>query len=154
MSCEYSTDSSQYENQLDAFKVSYSCNLKSFKEYYILTKQFPEDDTYAKGYQSAKSNLVELSRNLFLLNNMIQKDIDSLQVDSGANTSEINTHKGIRSGLEDELTFIEGEVGGAKQMAEDYKIRYTQQYLLNWSMFIGIVLSSATLFYTFRNVEK
>ena len=79
--------------------------------------------------------------------------LDSLQIDSDANTSEINTHKGIRGGLEDELSFIEGEVGGAKQMAEDYKIRYTQQYLLNWSMFIGIVLSSATLFYTFRNVE-
>ncbi len=154
MSCEYSTDPSQYENQLDAFKVSYKCNLKSFKEYYILTKQFPEDDAYAKSYQSAKSNLIELSRNLFLLNNMIQKDIDSLQVDSDVNTDEINNHKDIRGGLENDLTFIQGEVGGAKQMAEDYKIRYTQQYIANWSLFIGIIVSGATLFYTFRNVEK
>jgi hypothetical protein len=154
MSCVYSTSPQDYEDQLNALKTSYACNMNTFKEYYVLTKQYPEDDEYAKGYESTKSNLLELSKKLFLLNNIIEKELVDMQVQSDETLDIIDQNVTNRSALNEKLNFFTGEVRGAQQLASDFKANYTRQYLANWSMFIGVIISSATLFYTFRKMES
>jgi hypothetical protein len=154
MSCEYSTSPEDYENQLNALKTSYACNLKTFKDYYVLTKQYPEDDEYAKGYENTKNNLLELAKKLFLLNNIIERALEEMQIESDGNLEKIKINEDSKTSLEENLHFITGELGGANQLADDFKANYTRQYLTNWSMLFGVIASGATLFYTFRKIEE
>jgi len=142
-----------YEDDLNAIKSSYECNMNTFKEYYTLTKMYPNDESYADTYNTSRSNLIKLSKNLFLMNNLIQKDIDDLKNNSTDVNRNIEENESKKSGLVSHLNFITGEVNGAVQMSQDYKLLYTQQYMSNISMIIGIIASFSATYYVFRKID-
>lgn len=139
-----------YDEDLKAIKSSYECNMNTFKEYYILTKMYPNDESYAKLYNTSRNNLIKLSKNLFLMNNLIQKDIDELQKNSENINTNIKENETKKSSLSSHLNFITGEVNGSVQMSQDYKLLYTRQYISNISMIIGIIASFSATYYIFR----
>jgi len=139
-----------YEDELKAIKNSYECNMNTFKEYYTLTKIYPTDESYQEKYNTSRSNLIKLSKNLFLMNNLIQKDINNLQQSSSDVNENIKEGESKKSGLLSHLNFITSEVNGAVQMSQDYKLLYTQQYMSNISMIIGIIASFSATYYVFR----
>ncbi len=140
----------EYDANLQAMRDSYACNMKSFKEYYTLTKMYPTDKTYTDGYNSARRNLIQLSKNLFLLNNLIQQDIDTLHKQSVSVNKTIQESESKKSGLVAKMNFLSGEVNGAIQMSQDYKVLYVQQYVSNIAMVIGIIASFGATYYVFR----
>jgi len=147
-------EDTEYDADLQALRDSYECNMKSFKEYYTLTKMYPNDKTYTSGYNSSRSNLIQLSKNLFLLNNLIQQDIDSLHKQSVNVNKTIQESESKKSGLVSKLNFLSGEVNGAIQMSQDYKILYIEQYVSNIAMVIGIIASFGATYYVFsKRVE-
>ena len=54
--------------EINTLKAAYDCNLATFKEYYVLTKMYPQDDSYLQKFTDAKNNMIQLSKSLFLLN--------------------------------------------------------------------------------------
>ena len=52
--------------EINKLKESYDCNLATFKEYYVLTKLFPQDNSYLQKFTEAKNNMIQLSKSLFL----------------------------------------------------------------------------------------
>ena len=143
-------EDTDYDTDLQTMRDSYACNMKSFKEYYTLTKMYPTDKSYTDGYNNARKNLIQLSKNLFLLNNLIQQDIDALHKQSVNVNKTIQESESKKSDIMSKLNFLSGEVNGAIQMSQDYKALYVQQYVSNIAMIIGIIASFGATYYVFN----
>lgn len=139
------------KSEINSLKESYDCNLATFKEYYVLTKQFPNDQDYLQKFTDAKNNMIQLSKSLFLLNNRIQKQIEDMKSDSDSMNTQLDNVEEDKQNISQEITYAESQVGGAKQLSDDYKTLYTNQYILNWSFFVGIL---ATGWITYRTFSK
>jgi len=139
-----------FKNQIDALNDSYECNLKSFRHYYILTKMYPSDSQYKKDYDNARSNLVKLSKNLFLVNNQIQTSLDEFSATSTTLNKTIGLSETEKASLQTKIGNVDGEIGGARQLAQDFKTLYTEQYLSNLAMILGVGISSVVLYSTYK----
>lgn len=135
--------------EINTLKAAYDCNLATFKEYYVLTKMYPQDDSYLQKFTDAKNNMIQLSKSLFLLNNELHKNIENLKKDSKEVNEKITINQVGKGDVEQELEYAEGQVGGATQLSNDYKKLYTDQYILNWSFFIGGLAALYITYYTF-----
>jgi len=142
-----------FKEQIDALKKSYDCNLVTFKEYYVLMKQYPADEQYSKKFMEVKTTLTRLAKNLFLLNNELQVEIEKMKNDSTTLNQQLGTQEGSNGNIKKEIDLAKGEVGGSVQMSEDYKVLYTRQYITNWSMFIGILVAGWVSYTTFSKRE-
>ena len=140
--------------EINKLKESYDCNLATFKEYYVLTKLFPQDNSYLQKFTEAKNNMIQLSKSLFLLNNELHTKIEDMNKDSKEVNTNITNNQIEKDSVEKELEFAMGQVGGAEQLSSDYKKLYTDQYILNWSFFIGILAALYITYYTFSLQKK
>lgn len=142
------------KEEINTLKEQYMCNLGTFKEYYTLTHMYPNDESYLKKFNEAKNNLTQLSKHLFLLNNQLQKKIENMKKDSVSLNTQLDSHEENKDTINDELEYAKSQVGGAVQLSDDYKILYTNQYILNWSFFIGIVVAGWVTYKTFSKKEE
>ena len=140
--------------EIDTLKKQYMCNLATFKEYYTLTHMYPNDQTYLKEFNNAKTNLTQLSKNLFLLNNELQKKIENMKRDTESLNYQLDNHEDNKDTMKTELEYAQTQVGGAAQLSEDYKVLYTDQYILNWSFVIGIIVAGYVTYKTFSKKEE
>ena len=140
--------------EINELKEAYVCNLASFKEYYVLTKLFPQDNSYLQKFTEAKGNMIKLSKSLFLLNNQLSKNIENMNKDSKEVNRNITDNQTEKDSVEKELDYALGQVGGAEQLSHDYKKLYTDQYILNWSFVIGGLAALYATYYTFSLQKK
>ena len=140
--------------EINTLKEAYDCNLATFKEYYVLTKLYPQDNSYLQKFTEAKNNMIKLSKSLFLLNNELHTKIENMNKDSKEVNRNITTNQVETDSVEQELEYALAQVGGAEQMSKDYKKLYTDQYILNWSFFIGGLAALYITYYTFSLQKK
>ena len=144
------TESIDFGSKIEALKTQYPGYLDNFKQYYILTKQFPNDDSYTRGYESSRADIQNASKSLFMINNNIQVEIEKLKATTTILNKNIAGEKTRNVTLQKKYDDATGEVGGAKTMINDYKKIYVLQYISNVSIFLGIILSGVILTKTFR----
>jgi hypothetical protein len=144
------TESIDFGSKIEALKTQYPGYLDNFKQYYILTKQFPNDDSYTRGYVSSSADIQNASKSLFMINNNIQAEIEKLKAMTTILNKNITDEKARNITLQKKYDDATGEVGGAKTMINDYKKIYVLQYISNVSIFLGIILSGVILTKTFR----
>jgi hypothetical protein len=144
------TESIDFGSKIEALKTQYPGYLDNFKQYYILTKQFPNDDSYTRGYVSSSADIQNASKSLFMINNNIQAEIEKLKATTTILNKNITDEKARNITLQKKYDDATGEVGGAKTMINDYKKIYVLQYISNVSIFLGIILSCVILTKTFR----
>ena len=141
------------KSEINTLKESYDCNLATFKEYYVLTKKYPNDESYLQEFTGAKNNMTQLAKSLFLVSNRLQKDIETMKKDSTSLNTKLDDHEEENSAIKREVEFSQSQVGGAVQMSEDYKLLYTNQYVVNWSFFLGILIAGWATYSTFSKRE-
>ena len=139
-----------YGEDIDALTAAYHCNLQTFKEYYVLTRLYSDDESYAQKYKQAKTNLVKLAKNLFLVNNEIQNEIGKLKKDTGNLNSNIKNILAKKEHAEKQIDHIQGNVDSAEQMSSDYTKIYTLQYISNLSMIFGVFVAAYLYYICFR----
>ena len=144
------TESIDFGSKIETLKNQYPGYLDNFKQYYILTKQFPNDDSYTRGYESSRADIQNASKSLFMINNNIQVEIEKLKATTTILNKNIAGEKTRNVTLQKKYDDATGEVGGAKTMINDYKKIYVLQYISNVSIFLGIILSGVILTKTFR----
>ena len=144
------TESIDFGSKIEALKTQYPGYLDNFKQYYILTKQFPNDDSYTRGYESSRADIQNASKSLFMINNNIQVEIEKMKATTAILNKNIADEKARNITLQKKYDDATGEVGGAKTMINDYKKIYVLQYISNVSIFLGIILSGVILTKTFR----
>lgn len=139
-----------FKSQINALSESYHCNLNTFKEYYVLTKLYPSDTTYTQQYAQARNNLVKLSRNLFLVNNEIHKEIQKQNEETEVINNNIQDAKRGRDEMKEQYHHISGNVKSAMQLSSDYHRLYVEQYLSNIAMFIGVIAAGGLYYVMFK----
>jgi hypothetical protein len=144
------TESIDFGSKIEALKTQYPGYLDNFKQYYILTKQFPNDDSYTRGYVSSSADIQNASKSLFMINNNIQVEIEKLKATTTILNKNIANEKARNTTLQKKYDDATGEVGGAQTMIHDYKQRYVLQYISNVSIFLGVILSGVIISKTFR----
>jgi hypothetical protein len=144
------TESIDFGSKIETLKNQYPGYLDNFKQYYILTKQFPNDDSYARGYQSSRTDMQNATKSLFMINNNIQVEIEKLKASTTILNTKISDEKARNITLQKKYDDATGEVGGAQTMINDYKQRYVLQYISNVSIFLGVILSGVIISKTFR----
>jgi len=144
------TESIDFGSKIETLKKQYPGYLDNFKQYYILTKQFPNDDSYTRGYESSRGDIQNASKSLFMINNNIQVEIEKLKATTTILNKNIADEKARNITLQQKYDDATGEVGGAQTMIHDYKQRYVLQYISNVSIFLGVILSGVVLTKTFR----
>jgi hypothetical protein len=143
-------ESIDFGSKIETLKKQYPGYLDNFKEYYILTKQFPNDASYTRGYESSRADIQNASKSLFMINNNIQVEIEKLKATTTILNKNISNEKARNITLQKKYEDATGEVGGAKTMISDYKKIYVLQYISNVSIFLGIILSGVIISKTFR----
>ena len=144
------TESIDFGSKIETLKNQYPGYLDNFKQYYILTKQFPNDDSYTRGYQSSRTDMQNATKSLFMINNNIQVEIEKMKATTTILNTKISDEKARNITLQKKYDDATGEVGGAQTMIHDYKQRYVLQYISNVSIFLGIILSGVIISKTFR----
>ena len=144
------TEAIDFGSKIETLKNQYPGYLDNFKQYYILTKQFPNDDSYTRGYQSSRTDMQNASKSLFMINNNIQVEIEKLKASTTMLNNNIANEKARNITLQKKYDDATGEVGGAKTMINDYKKIYVLQYISNVSIFLGVILSGVIISKTFR----
>jgi hypothetical protein len=144
------TEAIDFGSKIETLKNQYPGYLDNFKQYYILTNQFPNDDSYTRGYQSSRTDMQNATKSLFMINNNIQAEIEKLKATTTILNTKISDEKARNISLQKKYDDATGEVGGAQIMIEDYKKRYVLQYISNVSIFLGIILSGVIISKTFR----
>ena len=144
------TESIDFGSKIETLKNQYPGYLDNFKQYYILTKQFPNDDSYTRGYASSRTDMQNATKTLFMINNNIQVEIERLKASTMILNQNIENEKARNITLQKKYDDATGEVGGAQTMIHDYKQRYVLQYISNVSIFLGIILSGVIISKTFR----
>ena len=143
-------ESIDFGSKIETLKKQYPGYLDNFKQYYILTKQFPNDDSYTRGYQSSRTDMQNATKSLFMINNNIQVEIEKMKATTTILNKNIANEKARNITLQKKYDDATGEVGGAQTMIHDYKQRYVLQYISNVSIFLGIILSGVIISKTFR----
>jgi hypothetical protein len=146
------TEPINFGSQIDALQQPYAGYLDNFKEYYVLTKQFPNDDSYTRGYASSRADLQKASNDLFLINNNIQREIEKIKTRTTTLNQGIQDEKARNAELQQKYENATGEVGGAQTMISDFKKIYVLQYISNVTIFLGIIMSGIILSKTFRKM--
>lgn len=143
-----------YGEDIDALSESYHCNLQTFKKYYVLTRLYSGDEQYAQEYDQAKTNLVKLAKNLFLVNNEIQTEISNLKSNTGNVNTNIENNLTQKQHVAKQMLHIQGNVASAEQMSKDYTKLYTMQYLSNLSMLMGVFVAAGLYYRCFRRPSQ
>ena len=144
------TEAIDFGSKIETLKNQYPGYLDNFKQYYILTKQFPNDDSYTRGYQSSRTDMQNATKSLFMINNNIQVEIEKMKATTTILNTKISDEKARNITLQKKYDDATGEVGGAKTMINDYKKIYVLQYISNVSIFLGVILSGVIISKTFR----
>ena len=139
-----------YDSQMATLKSSYIGNLEDFKKYYVLTHEFPNDQTYSNFFSNAKKNLQTNMKDLFVINNMIQNQIATMKSQSDTINEKIALAKQEEQILVQKLNAANADQGAAKTMIYDYKNRYVVQYIANVTLFFGTIITATILVKTYR----
>jgi hypothetical protein len=138
-----------FKEQIDSLKQPYIGNLDTFKEYYVLTKQFPNDETYTRFYENSRNNLQKGMSELFVISNAIQKEIENIKNKTTNLDTNIKNEQERNKELNNKLKGREGDVNGAQTLIDDYNKMYVIQYVSNVTMLVGCVIVGRLMYKTF-----
>ena len=82
-----------FGSQLTNLIKPYNGSLDNLKEYYALVKQYPTDESYSKFYEEARANMQQGMKDIFVVSNNIEKEINGLKDISSILNQQINDEK-------------------------------------------------------------
>jgi len=140
-----------FQEKINELKDKFLSVLNDFKKYYVFYNKNPEVDEFQNYYVSAKNNLQLFNRDIFLLTNSIQKNIEELD----AKNMELNIDIAKLKMKYDKMIKAQHKLqhteDGSALLIDDTKEEYNIQYKDNLVLFIGII---SLIFGSFKTVSK
>jgi phage regulator Rha-like protein len=93
-----------------------------------------------------------MSRDLFLISNDIDKNIESLGKKISSISLQLNDEKKLNKELTELINNLENTQNGSEILINDSKSQYNVQYMKNWEIFIGILFIGFFLAKLFKPV--
>ena len=142
----------QFNEKINNIKSQFFSALDDFKKYYVYFNKNPEVNEFQNYYANSKGQLQTMSRELFLISNDIDKNIESLGKKISAISLQLNDEKKLNKEITELIDNLENTQNGSEILINDSKSQYSVQYAKNWEMFIGILLIGILLAKVFKPV--
>jgi hypothetical protein len=102
-------------------------------------------------YSNSKGQLQNLSRDLFVTTNNIDKTIEALDKTMSSISVKLDNEKKLNKEMMKLVASLENTQNGSEILIDDSKTIYNEQYIKNWEIFIGILVVSLILGKLFKN---
>lgn len=140
----------QFDEKINNIKTQFFSALDDFKKYYVYFNKNPEVNEFQNYYSNSKSQLQNLSRDLFLTTNNIDKNIDILDKEITAISIQLEDEKKLNKEMMEILKNLQNTQNGSEILINDSKSEYNQQYYKNVEIFIGMLIVSSLLAALFK----
>jgi len=137
-------------SNLNSLNEQFYSVLDDFKKYYILHHSAPQSNEYAQLFASVKGNIQSINSQLFTQANNIESATQQANQILNQLNTDIQESKIINISLKQKLNLVESSKHGASEMSENYKIMYNLQYFSNFTMLLGIIISSVVTYNIFK----
>jgi hypothetical protein len=134
--------SKQFNEKINTIKSQFFSVLEDFKKYYVYYNKNPEVNEFQNYYVNSKGQIQNLSRDLFLISNNIDKNIEILNKNMSVISEQLNKEKTMNKELMNLISNLENTQNGSEILIDDSKLKYNSQYLKNWELVIGIIIVS------------
>ena len=138
--------SKQFNEQINTIKTQFFSALDDFKKYYVYYNKNPEVNEFQNYYVNSKGQLQNMSRDLFLTTNNIDKNIDTLDQQMAAISAQLDDEKKLNKEMMELVSNLQNTHNGSQILIDDSKEKYNQQWTRNVEMFLCIIFISVRLF--------
>jgi len=142
----------QFNEKINNIKSQFFSALDDFKKYYVYFNKNPEVNEFQNYYANSKGQIQAMSRDLFLISNDIDKNIESLGKKISSISLQLNDEKKLNKELTELINNLENTQNGSEILINDSKSQYNVQYMKNWEIFIGILFIGFFLAKLFKPV--
>jgi hypothetical protein len=149
MTTELIGQAQQFDEKINSIKTQFFSALDDFKKYYVYYNKNPEVNEFQNYYVNSKSQLQTMSKDLFLVTNNIDKNIEILDNKMSAISLKLADEKKLNGELLALLKNLQNTQDGSDILIDDSKEAYNIQYYYNWEIIIGILIVSGVLAKTF-----
>jgi len=143
--------SNQFNEKINTIKSQFFSSLDDFKKYYVYYNKNPEVNEFQNFYANSKSQLQNMSRDLFVTTNNIDKQIEILDEQLEAISLQLGDEKQLNKEMMKLITGLENTHNGSELLIDDSKRKYNEQYWKNWEIFLGIIMVSVFIGKFFKN---
>ena len=142
--------SQQYYDKLDILSEKFPGILEDFKKNYVIYNQHPEFQEYTNAFSSSKAAISSIIKDLFVLTNDVQGNINILNTENDDLTNNIDELKKINEELKKRTKKLYGTNNGADEMNDDAKEQFKYQYIKNLTMIFGNLLIICVMYSLFK----
>lgn len=148
---QYIKNAKVYAEKIDTLQTQFFSALDDFKKYYVYYNKNPEVNEYQNYYSNSKGQLQSISKDLFVLTNDIEKNIEELDKAMSSISKELNIEKKKNKRMNELLSNMENTQNGSEILISDSKYNYNVQYYHNIEMFAGSIIIGFLLAKLFKN---
>ncbi len=136
----------QFNDKINTIRTQFFSALDDFKKYYVYYNKNPEVNEFQNYYVNSKGQLQNMSRDLFLTTNNIDKNIETLDQQMSAVSAQLDDEKKLNKEMMELIANLENTQNGSEVLIDDSKERYNQQWTRNAEMLLCIIFISVRLF--------
>ena len=140
-----------FNEQINNIKSQFFSALDDFKKYYVYFNKNPEVDEFQSYYANSKGQLQTMNRNMFLLTNNIEKNIEILNKKVLLLSIKLNNEKELNKKMTGLINNLENTQNGSEILIDDSKTKYNIQYYKNVEIFVGILIICGLMSKIFKN---
>jgi len=141
----------EFNNKIKTLQEKLPAILDDFKKYYVFFNKNPTYSEYQQIYENLKDNLNTISNELISITNDVEKNTKNIGEFLLKINQSIEKEKNKNIKLKSIESNINNSYNGSRVMINEYKEIYNSKYYNNIFMFIGIIISGATLVKVFAN---
>jgi hypothetical protein len=140
----------QFNDKINTIKTQFFSALDDYKKYYVYFNKNPEVNEFQNYYSTSKGQLQSMTRDLFLISNNIDKNIEILDNQMSSISLQLADEKNLNKEMEQLIANLQNTQNGSEVLIQDSKDKYNIQYLKNWELFAGIVITGILLSTIFK----
>ena len=106
----------------------------------------PEVNEFQNYYVNSKGQLQNMSRDLFLITNKIDKNIEHLDKQMSTISAQLDEEKELNKEMMELISNLQNTHNGSEILIDDSKEKYNKQWTRNVEMFLCIIFISVRLF--------
>ena len=134
-----------FSNKVNTLEQQLPAILDDYKKYYVFYNKNPEFEEYQQSFEKIKTNLKTTYADLFSITNGVKVNTNDINDKLAALNILILKERQKNRRLKILLGYAEKKNNGADEMVSDYKEMYELEYLRNWGLFLGVVITSLAL---------
>lgn len=148
---QYIKNAKVYAEKIETLQTQFFSALDDFKKYYVYYNKNPEVNEYQNYYSNSKGQLQSISKELFVITNDIEKNIEYLDETMSIISKELDVEKNKNKRMNELLSNMENTQNGSEVLINDSKYNYNVQYYHNIEMITGSIIIGVLLAKLFNN---